>query len=69
LPHTPQPTAQIYNRSRVHLFHRRYCGEEVAFLFHFLAFLQYWLVIPAVTGGALSVYMVKPCSPLIPTKT
>jgi hypothetical protein len=36
---------------------RDYCGEEVAFLFHFLAFLQYWLVLPAVFGGLLSLYM------------
>lgn len=36
---------------------RDYCGEEVAFLFHFLAFLQYWLVLPAVCGGLLSLYL------------
>jgi hypothetical protein len=26
-------------------------------LFHFLAFLQYWLVLPAVCGGLLSCYL------------
>ena len=38
---------------------RDYCGEEVAFLFHFLAFLQYWLVLPALCGGILSCYLLK----------
>ncbi len=38
---------------------RDYCGEEVAFLFHFLAFLQYWLVLPAICGGLLSCYLLK----------
>ena len=28
-------------------------------MFHFLAFLQYWLVLPAVTGVALTAYMTK----------
>jgi hypothetical protein len=38
---------------------RDYCGEEVAFLFHFLAFLQYWLLLPAACGGLLSCYLLK----------
>jgi ABC-type Fe3+-siderophore transport system permease subunit len=40
-----------------HRFQNSYCGEEVAFLFHFLAFLQYWLVLPAACGGLLSCYL------------